>query len=102
MGMVKTVEDCKKMLIEDSDAYAGAVERCIKVPLTDKQYVAFASLAYNVGPQAMCKSSAVKYFNAGDKQRACNALMNFIKAGGKVVSGLKNRREAERELCLAE
>ena len=37
---------------------------------------------------------------AGDLRGACEALMLWNKAGGKVVRGLTRRRTAERDLCL--
>ena len=37
---------------------------------------------------------------AGDLPGACDALLMWNKAGGKVVKGLTKRREAERALCL--
>jgi lysozyme len=41
-----------------------------------------------------------KKANAGDMQGACDSLMSWNKAGGKVVNGLTIRRQKERELCL--
>ncbi len=38
--------------------------------------------------------------NAGDIRGACDALLAWNKAGGRVVQGLTNRRQDERRLCL--
>ena len=59
------------------------------------------SLAYNIGPGAFAKSSALRKFNAGDKAGAANAILLCNKAGGKVLGGLVRRREAERALFLS-
>jgi len=68
---------------------------------TPNQYAAFVSLAYNIGPNAFRKSTALRRFNAGDLQGAAAALQWFNKAGGKVLRGLTRRRSAEAKLFLS-
>ncbi|MDF1606943.1 lysozyme [Hoeflea sp. YIM 152468] len=70
--------------------------------------VAILSLTYNVGPGAVCKSTAARLAIAGDLEQSCQAMTWFNRAGGKVVRGLKLRREmgdanriGELEICLA-
>lgn len=58
------------------------------------------SLAYNVGVGATCKSTFARLAERGHIKEACDALLKFNKAGGKVVKGLVNRRTAERKVCL--
>jgi len=41
-----------------------------------------------------------KKANAGDMRGACDSLLLWNKAGGKVVNGLTVRRQKERALCL--
>lgn len=59
------------------------------------------SLAYNIGVKGFANSSIAKKLNAGDKQGAANAFLLYNKAGGKVLQGLVNRRNAERKLFLS-
>jgi len=40
-----------------------------------------------------------RHLNAGNIPSACNALLMWNKAGGRVVKGLDNRRKQERALC---
>ncbi|MCE4222125.1 lysozyme [Methylobacterium sp. C25] len=89
------------MLVKALGEFAGAsVEKCITREILDPTYVAFLDLAYNIGSGAFCRSTVVRKFNAGDRRGACDALLLFNKAGGKVIPGLTARRERERALCL--
>ncbi|MDH7787632.1 lysozyme [Ochrobactrum sp. 19YEA23] len=65
-------------------------------------------LSYNIGTGAACSSSAAKRMREKNWPAACNAMTLFNRAGGRVVEGLKKRREygdaqriGELELCLA-
>jgi lysozyme len=59
------------------------------------------SLAYNIGPGAFARSTALRRFNEGDIQGAADAMLMWNKAGGKVLRGLQRRRDAERRLFLS-
>lgn len=100
LGQKATKEQCDTQLSARLVEFNQGVESCITRPLRDNERVAFVSLAYNVGTSAFCKSSVVRRFNAGDKVGACNAILMWNRAGGKVVQGLVNRREKERAMCL--
>lgn len=65
-----------------------------------EQLAAAASLAYNIGAAGYCRSTVDRRFDAGDWRGACDAILAWNKAGGRVVRGLENRRRAERNLCL--
>lgn len=95
-----TPQQCSDMLKKRLPQYADAIAPCIKVPISDKTRAAFVSFAYNVGSAGACRSTAFARLNAGDPRGACNALMSWNKAQGRVVKGLTNRRAAERKLCL--
>lgn len=102
MGDQHTVAECKEMLGKRLKEFATNMNKCLKNPSTipDKSYVAFLSLAYNIGEPAFCRSSVATKINAGDIRGACERLLVFNQAGGRVVPGLSNRRSAERKLCL--
>jgi hypothetical protein len=53
-----------------------------------------------VGSAGFCGSSAARRLNAGDYRGACDGLLSWNRAQGRVVKGLVNRRNAERNLCL--
>ncbi|NGX98717.1 MAG: lysozyme [Candidatus Afipia apatlaquensis] len=92
--------ECQAMLANKLPRYAAEIAKCIRVPISDKTRAAFISFAYNVGSAGFCKSTAARKLNSGDIRGACDALMAWNRAGGKVVKGLVNRRAAERAMCL--
>jgi lysozyme len=100
VGQRFTPKQCSDMLAAKLPRYNAEISRCIHVPISDKTRAAFISFAYNVGSAGFCRSTAARRLNAGDSRGACNALMQWTRAQGRVVRGLVNRRTAERALCL--
>jgi GH24 family phage-related lysozyme (muramidase) len=99
-GMVETAEGCDVRLYANLKRYQAELRKCLTAPLPVKTEAAFVSWTYNVGWGAACKSTLVRRANSGDLVGACLELMKWNRAGGRVVRGLTNRREAERILCL--
>lgn len=64
------------------------------------QLAAAVSLSYNIGVPAYRRSTVAKRFREGRWREACDAMLMWNRAGGKVVYGLQRRREHERRLCL--
>lgn len=102
MGDKYTVDECKAMLGDALAEFETGMRRCLTNPdkIPDKPYVAFLSLSYNIGTGAFCKSTVARKANAGDLRGACDAILAWNKAGGRVIQGLVNRRKDERKLCL--
>lgn len=102
MGDQYTVEECKAMLGDALAEFETNMRRCLTSPdsIPDKPYVAFLSLSYNIGNRAFCGSTVARKANAGDLKGACDAILAWNKAGGRVIPGLVNRRKDERKLCL--
>lgn len=99
MGEVRTHEECVAMLENRIQYFADGVDRCTKVPLSAGQKAAFVDFAYNEGTGNYCKYLA-PIVNAGRMKAACDDLLHFTTAGGKVYQGLVTRRNKERALCL--
>lgn len=78
------------------------IHKCVDVPLSQGEYDAFVSLAYNIGTSAFCNSTLVKKLNAGDYSGACAELKRWIYVNGKKSQGLINRREKEYRMCIGE
>jgi lysozyme len=97
---VYTKAECDAMFGGRLDEFATHVEACAHGDMPKKTEVAFVSLAYNIGWAGFCKSSVVRHWNSGDHGGACNAMMNFNRAGGRELPGLTRRRNSERTLCL--
>ena len=95
-------EECEKTLVEDFPKYAEPIAACIPnfAKLADPLQASLVSFAYNLGPRTLCRSSVARYINEGNIAAGCDAMMAFTRANGVVLQGLKNRRRAERELCL--
>lgn len=100
LGDRETKAQCDAKLVARLDEFANAVEKCVKRPMSIKTEVSFTSLGYNIGEGAFCRSSVVRLYNAGEARSACDAIMRYNRAGGRVLAGLTNRRKTERKLCL--
>lgn len=97
MGMVWTQKQADdaltKRLIEFKN---GVLAVCPHLLLSPHRLGACVSLAYNIGLGAFKKSSVARYCNQAKWQKAGDSFMLWKKAGGKVLQGLVNRRNAER------
>ncbi|WP_336800304.1 lysozyme [Kaistia sp. MMO-174] len=102
MGDRYTADQCREMLGDGLAEFEAGIRKCLVAPdkIPDKPYVAFLSLSYNIGQKAFCGSTVARRANAGDLRGACEAIVVWNKAGGRVVAGLVNRRAAERAMCL--
>jgi len=98
IGDTHTVNECKDMLASRLDEFNAGVDRCLLVPVSDSRRVALVSFSYNVGLGAFCKSTLVRRLNANDPH-ACDELLKWNKAGGRVLAGLTKRRHIEHDLC---
>jgi GH24 family phage-related lysozyme (muramidase) len=95
-------ETAKKwLLLEAQDKYDFVKSR-VKVPVTDNQLLAMASFTYNVGENAFANSTLLRLLNEGvSKDKVALQFDRWVYAGGKVSSGLKKRRIAEKQLFLS-
>ena len=100
MGDTITPQKALERLLRDVGVAESAIGRCVKVPLYQHEYDAFASFAYNIGSEAFCSSTLVKKLNSGDYEGACQELKRWVYVDGRRVQGLVNRREAEYRLCM--
>lgn len=82
--------------------YESAVSRAVLVPLSQPQFDALVSLAYNIGTQAFSGSTLLKRLNAHDYAAAANEFLRWNRAGDQVLDGLRRRREAERAMFLSD
>lgn len=96
-----TKAECDAMLAKSLTGYAEGVKR-LTPHLGGYQLVAATSLTYNIGEAAYARSTVRRRFNAGDLRGGCDAFLAWRFAGGREIKGLKNRREAERKICLTD
>lgn len=99
-GMKITAAQADEILSRDLAIFEKGVSQAVKVPLSQNEFDALVSFAFNVGVGAFQKSTLVKELNKGNRYGAANELLRWNKAGGKVLKGLTNRRKAERDQFL--
>lgn len=90
--------EAEQLLVEDLTAISDDLNRLVNVPVSEGQYVALLSLAFNVGASAVKKSTLLFHLNHKRYDEAAAEFDKWIYAGGKVSEGLKRRRAAERKL----
>ncbi|BEO21897.1 lysozyme [Serratia marcescens] len=81
--------------------YEQGVNQLVKVKITQGQFDALVSFAYNLGLRSLSTSTLLKKLNDGDKQGAADEFGKWVNAGGKRLDGLVARRAAEREMFLS-
>lgn len=93
-----TDAECDAFLKKDLEIAHSAVAKCITIELKPYEESALTSAAFNIGPKVVCGSTLQKKANAG--QPFCAELKKWVYAGGRVIRGLVNRREAEYQMCI--
>lgn len=99
VGRVYSDAECDAMDEAGAVTHAQGVLRCTP-RLKGDQLVAATLLTYNIGVGGYCGSTVARRFNAGDLRGGCDAFLMWVRAGGRVVKGLVNRRNYERSICL--
>jgi lysozyme len=74
------------------------VVRKMATNFTQGQLDALTSFAYNLGCACLASSTLMIFHRAGSYAAAAEEFKKWRKAGGKVLPGLVNRRNSEREL----
>lgn len=100
-GARYTDAQCLEMLRARVQEFYTVME---KHALTDRIPVSVQAsmleLLYNVGEGQFRTSTILRVANAGDYKSACRELDKWVKAGGKTIRGLVNRRNASEEMCM--
>lgn len=79
--------------------FENGVNKLVKTQLTDNQFGALVSFAYNLGLQKLKTSTLLKKVNANsDDPTIKDEFMKWTYAGGKQSKGLMNRRADEYAL----
>jgi lysozyme len=95
---VITRQQAEDWLLQDATEAAKSVRRGVKVPLTQNQFDALVSFAYNLGGDDLLSSTLLKRLNAGDYAGAAAEFARWVYSEGKVNAGLVTRRNRERAL----
>lgn len=93
-------EFAEDLLLATVTSFSSQINPLLTIELPQHQYDALVSFTYNVGISAFSKSTMLKLINAG--KDASGEFSKWVKAGGKVVEGLKKRRELEKKCYLGQ
>jgi lysozyme len=97
-GMRITRAEAETILRRDLATFERGVNRLVSVPLTQNQFDALVSFAFNVGLGAFQRSTLLKKLNAGRYKDVPAELMKWTRGGGRELPGLVNRRRDEAGL----
>lgn len=108
-GLTWTQEEADMWFGADCAAAIAGVNSLVKAPVTQNQFDALVSFAFNVGldidldtkAEGLGDSTLLRKLNAGDAAGAADEFLKWNHDNGKVVDGLTRRRVAERSLFLA-
>lgn len=78
----------------------ACLDKYVKVPTTQNQFDALASLVYNIGETAFVKSTLLNLLNQSAYQKAADQFDRWVFDNGKKIQGLVNRRKKEKESFL--
>lgn len=109
-GFTKGVKEGDKITKAEAEArlkqelieYERGVWAATGGNVTQNQFDALVSFAFNVGVAGMKGSSVIKAHNRGDYVAAARAFGLWNKSGGRVYAGLTRRRAAEAALYLGD
>ena len=79
-----------------ADKFAKRVDDMVTSELTQSQFNALVSFAYNVGTGAFATSTLLKKVNVNPNDATIkNEFLKWVRANKKVIQGLVNRRNKE-------
>lgn len=99
--MIISVDEAERRIKDDLVTVEKCLANCLKVEVTQGQYDALCSFAFNLGCGALRTSTLLSLLNDGDDTAAAAQFEHWCHCQGKVLQGLVARREAEKELFNA-
>jgi lysozyme len=101
IGMKCTKKQALEWMKEDLEEFEDAVNDLVDVKITQNQFDAIVSFAYNCGIGNLKSSTLLKKVNSKDFKGAADEFLKWNKGNGKVLNGLTRRRKSERKLFLS-
>ncbi len=103
-GQYLSKEEAEALLEADMAPFEDMINENVHAPLTQSQFDALCSFAFNIGPKAFLESDVLRALNNGRPLDAANGFDIWRKSeiDGKtyVVDALMRRRTAEKALFL--
>lgn len=96
-----TKSEGEALLICDVAKAEQAVERLIHVPLSENEFSALVSFAFNLGSGALQRSTLRRKINDAELIDIETEWRRWVWAGGRRYGGLLRRREAELALFFS-
>ena len=97
-----TKQQAEELLRFSLSTYEKAVDSFCRDDISQSQFDALVSFAYNLGVGALQKSTLIKKVNANPKDvTIADEFMKWNKANGTVLKGLTKRRQAEANLYFS-
>ena len=93
-----TEEQASAILAKDVEIAETAVNRFVRVPLTQGKFDALVDLVFNLGSSRLRNSTLLVLLNEANYDAAAFQLLKWDHSGSVEVPGLKKRREAEFNL----
>jgi lysozyme len=94
-----SIAKADSMLFFVLEMFGKRVDEMVTAHLSQNQFDALCSFAYNVGTEALRKSTLLKKVNKNPDDLTIEAeFLRWNKAKGKVLLGLTKRRQAEADL----
>ena len=100
-GQVISQAQAERLLKEDLKYFEKEVDNLVAVPINQAQFDALVSFAFNVGVNALAKSTLLKLLNQKDYAGAASQFGRWVYANKKRLPGLVKRREEEKKLFLS-
>lgn len=91
-------EEADAWLEQDLSEAEACVSQCVSAAMTDNEFSACVSLAYNIGCHAFENSTLVHLLNEADYNGAQAQFKRWNKQAGRELAGLTRRRAAEAAL----
>lgn len=88
--------DADEMFLADLADFEDEVNAAVEIDLTQNEFDALVSLAFNIGVGNFAHSTLLKLLNTGDRHNAAMQFTRWDYAGGKESNGLLARRVAEK------
>ena len=95
LGMKITQQQAEEYLKQDLQVYENHVNRIVDLQLNQNQFDALVSFCYNCG-----QGNLQKLVKNRNHEEIAKTMLLYNKANGKVLKGLKTRREMEQKLFL--
>lgn len=100
LGQTISREEAERRLIQELEEYEEGVSEVIKVGISENQFSALVSFTFNIGVTAFAGSTLARMINQGKITEAADQFDRWIRGGGRILSGLIQRRNREKTLYL--